>query len=186
MMTIHISDDRLVELYFAGTLSTREQGHLGECRDCDQRRIQLTGLLDDAARAATQEVNAAFPAARLAQQQSEILMRVEDVAGPARVIAFPTAPSLATSPAQRVFSTPRWVAVAAIVGLVVGVAAGRAGREPSRRTTQRPVMDNRALSGRPTLQPASAVISDDQFLVELETAREGLVGALRPLDRMTP
>ncbi len=71
---------------------------------------------------ASKAADEAFPAERLAAQQSQILRRLEQIDEPARVIAFPAATwaRLPRSPrARRV--APAWVGVAAAAGLVIGV-----------------------------------------------------------------
>lgn len=185
MRPAHLSDDRLVELYFTETPSAVEQQHLGGCAACDHRRSRIAHLLDETGQAGVEDLEDAFPAERLARQQLQIMERVEMAAGPARVIAFPSAPA----PSVTISSTrwtSRWVAAAAVAGLVVGVAAGRVGRtapETARLSTPTAVRQDAGPGIRTVSAPLSA---DDQFLVELESAIESRGGALYALDALTP
>jgi hypothetical protein len=187
MRTAHLSDDRLVELYFTETPSAREQQHLGACHDCDGRRAEIAHLLDETAQASAEDLDVAFPAETLAKQQLEILARAETATGPAHVIAFPTA-SPAAGVIARTRSTARWVAAAAAAGLVVGVAAGRAGRDVDARVGAGLVPSVQVRQdGAPSMQAVSSTLSDDEFLIELENAIESQGGgALRALDELTP
>jgi len=186
MSTAHLSDDRLVELYFTETPSAQEQQHLGGCHDCDSRRSEMAHLLDETALASNEDVEAAFPADRLARQQLKIMELAESAAGPARVIAFPAGPAPSVTLGVRTRST-RWIAAAAVAGLVVGVVAGRAGRD-FRPTGAQVRLDTRSVppDGGQAVR-VSAPISDDQFLFELESAIENRGGgALYALDELTP
>jgi hypothetical protein len=187
MMSAHLSDDRLVELYFTENTSAQEQQHLGGCAECNTRRSTMAHLLDETALAAEEDLEAAFPADRLARQQLRILERAEAISGPARVISFPAAQPT-PGVAARTRSTSRWIAAAAVAGLVVGVVAGRVGRPlsidtRSARAVSQPISQNEA----PPIRTVSATLSDDEFLLELETAIERHdAGALRALDELTP
>jgi hypothetical protein len=188
MMSAHLSDDRLVELYFTETPSAQEQQHLGSCAECDARRSGMAHLLDETALAAEEDLEAAFPADRLARQQLRILERAEAISGPARVIAFPAAPPASPGVVSRTRSTTRWIAAAAVAGLIVGVVAGRAGREGPTGMVAGPAMSQPlAQSQGPGIRTVSATLSDDEFLLELESAIESRnAGALRALDELTP
>lgn len=194
MKTAHLSDDRLVELYFSDTPSAQEQQHLGNCHDCDRRRSATVHLLDETAQASAEDVESAFPADRLARQQLLIMERAEAAAGPARVIAFPATQVLETGGIDRTRSTTRWVAAAAVAGLVVGVVAGRAGRDfrplggLGRATSVQATQSVQSRQDALNIRAISAPLSDDEFLFELEAAVEsrGQGGALRALDELTP
>jgi hypothetical protein len=187
MMTAHLSDDRLVELYFTETPSAQEQQHLGACAECDAKRSSMAHLLEETALVAEEELEAAFPAERLARQQARILERVDAAGGPARVIAFPAAHVSTPGVISRTSSTTRWIAAAAVAGLVVGIVAGRAGRETPGSATARMVAPPLAQSISPAVRTVSSTLSDDEFLRELDTAIESRhSGALRALDELTP
>lgn len=188
-MTAHITDERLTELYFTGTPSSREQQHLGACPACEGRRAALAHLLEEAALAADEDVEVVFPAERLARQQRQILQALGAISGPARVIAFPSAPAPAPPASSSHRPAMRWVAAAAAAGLVVGVVAGRAGRSigapaaPSNAL----VATASATDQNRRIRTISAPLSDDEFLSAIDTAIDGRGGAsLRALDELTP
>jgi hypothetical protein len=177
-----------VELYFTDTPSAKEQQHLGHCHDCDGRRASMAHLLDETAQASAEDVEAAFPAERLARQQLQILERVEAVAGPARVIAFPAVPASAPGVISRSRPTTRWIAAAAVAGLVIGIVAGRAGRDPGQagRDGRATLVQARQDAGQ-GIRTVSTPLSDDQLLIEIESAIESRSGgALHALDALTP
>jgi len=185
MRRAHLSDDRLVELYFTETPSAQEQRHLGGCLACEQRRSGIAHLLDETGQAGVEDLEEAFPAERFARQQLQILERIEAAGGPARVIAFPSAP-VHPAAGSRTRSTSRWVAAAAVAGLLVGVAAGRVGRLPAETVRFTPGSSVQQAAA-PAMRTVTAPLSpDDQFLVELESAIESRGGALYALDALTP
>jgi len=194
MKTAHLSDDRLVELYFTDTPSAQEQQHLGQCHDCDSRRAAILHLLDETAQASAEDVESAFPADRLARQQLLIMERAEAAAGPARVIAFPATQAPEPGVIDRARSTTRWVAAAAVAGLLVGVVAGRAGRDfrplswSGRGVSGPAIQTVQVRQDAQNIRAISDPLSDDEFLVELEAAVESgnQRGALRALDELTP
>jgi hypothetical protein len=126
-------------------------------------------MLHEIAQAAAEDADAAFPAERLAQQQRRILDRVDTEPRPARVIAFPAARTHDTS-TSRIRPATRWIAAAAMAGLVVGVVAGRFGHDSSRGL----------LSAATITRPAEPERG-------FRAAADGRGGAsLRPLDDLTP
>jgi hypothetical protein len=187
-MKTHLTDDRLAELCFTETPSAHEQQHLGSCPDCERRRAAIVHLLDETALASAEDVEVAFPAERLALQQAQILERAESAVGPARVIAFPAAPAPVPGVISRTSTSTRWVAAAAVAGLLVGVVAGRVGRD------YRPAVGSAGAAtvaamqaGGKDIRAVSSSMSDEQFLQELESAIENRGGgALHALDVLTP
>jgi hypothetical protein len=85
----HFSDDRLIEICFDLAVTSSDRAHLQVCPECEERRSNLAGTLDEIDTAATQEADETFPADRLARQRARILQRVDQDGRPARVIAFP-------------------------------------------------------------------------------------------------
>ena len=188
MRNTHLSDDRLVEIGMTETASASEQQHLGICAACETRRAGIAHMLDELSLAAHEDTDAAFSAERLARQQTKILQRVEEETRPARVIAFPAAHEAAFTTMTRTRPATRWIAAAAVAGLVVGVMAGRLGQQG------RALGAPKSLSVRSTapapqagIRNVSVTLSDDELLGQIERAGEGRGGAsLRPLDEMTP
>jgi len=196
MRANHLSDDRLIELCMLDTLSPGEQQHLSSCARCDARRAHMQRLLEEVSEAATAAADAAFPLERLNRQQARILARLQHEGRPARVIAFPAGHAPHEPVAARTRPASRWIAAAAVGGLVVGVIAGRFGHD---YTFQRPGI-SRVIASREVEQPelrapvtttaireVAATISDDEFLDQLETAIDApAAAALQPLDDLTP
>jgi len=145
MKVNHLSDDRLIELCMlesaagnsaAGNAAgnsafATEQQHLSTCSRCDARRVRLQRLLDDVSETAVTAADAAFPPERLARQQARILAHLQHEGRPARVIAFPAGHAQHELTASRTRPGSRWIAAAAVAGLVIGAIAGRFGHDYS-------------------------------------------------------
>jgi len=191
----HLSDDRLFEVCLIDAPSTAEQQHLGTCARCDGRLVRLQSLLDDVSGAAAAEADAAFPPERLARQHARILSQLQHDGRPARVIAFP-AGQAHESMVSRTRPSTRWIAAAAVAGLVIGLVAGRFGHDSSlRRPGAAPVMVARAsdaqelvaAGGTGSIREVSTAVSDEEFLSQIEIAIDGpAAAALQPLDDLTP
>lgn len=181
----HLTDDQLIDLCFDAA-EPASVGHLTACTTCAARHAALVQMLAEVSDSAHQEVDAAFPAERLARQQARILHRIEQDGRPGRVIVFPAGASHAGSP-LRSRSTSRWVAAAAAASFIIGLAAGHMvhfpGLSPApHRATMAP-----AVTGT-TLRAVSApAVSDDEFLGEIEAAVDSNgPAALEPIDALTP
>jgi len=158
----HLSDDRLIEIYFDLDVTATDRAHLQDCDACRARRSNLAETLDDVDVVMTQEADAAFPADRLSRQRARIVQRVDQDGRPARVIAFPA------------------VAASFLVGLLAEhLAHDIPGSRQSMPAT-------RAQASLPTTQ-VRANVSDDELLGQVELAASGVgPAALRPLDALTP
>ena len=147
-------------------------------------------LLEEISAAAAREADAVFTPERLAVQQSRILQRIAQAGRPARVIAFP-AGSHGTGTRRLFRARPavRWIAVAAVAGLVVGLVVGRWTHGFSSVRDLRGI-PARAVSARlepiSPFTPASVRLSDDELLGQIELASVGPVGVLQPLHELTP
>jgi hypothetical protein len=196
MKAEHLSDDRLIELCMLDALSAVEQQHLSTCARCDVRRVQLQRLLDDVSEAVDAAADAAFPLERLNRQQARILARLQHEGRPARVIAFPAGHAPHEPLVSRTRPASRWIAAAAVGGLVVGVIAGRFGHDYSfprvaasrviaARAMEQPELRAPGTTG--AFREVAASISDDEFLNQIEIAIEApAAAALQPLDDLTP
>ncbi|HEY6360767.1 MAG TPA: hypothetical protein VIX63_06660 [Vicinamibacterales bacterium] len=175
----HLSDDQLLELCLGG-----DERPVAGCAACETRRADLAALLDEVSDAAACHADAAFPADRLARQQARILQRIEQDGRPGRIIAFPGHGQEAALLRDR--PRARWIAAAAVAGLVIGLLAGHLQHDllgrvsapsvPAVRTTDAPDV--------PTLR----AVSEDEFLDQIEMAADspGPGTALRPLHDVTP
>ena len=196
MRANHLSDDRLIELCMLEALSPAEQQHLSSCARCDARRVRMQRLLEDVSETATARADAAFPLERLNRQQARILARLQHEGRPARVIAFPAGYAPHEPAPARTRPASRWIAAAAVGGLVVGLIAGRFGpTTPFQRAAMSRVIASRAVEQPELRAPVTttairevtATISDDEFLDQLETAIDApAAAALQPLDDLTP
>jgi hypothetical protein len=186
MTYTHLSDDRLIEIGLTDTPSSVEQQHLGECRACESRRAGVAHMLEELAVASHEDTDAAFPASRLARQQTRILEQIDAAARPARVIAFPAVPEIPGGGVARTRPASRWIAAAAVAGLLVGAAAGRLGYQA--RALGAPHAVAMMPAQTPTTpRPVATTLSDDELLGQIELAADTRGGAsLRPLDELTP
>lgn len=186
----HLSDDRLIELSTAGPTDLQQAAagdvHLRECAGCQSRYTALASLLDQITTAATAEADAAFSDERLARQHSRILQRVDQDGRPGRLIAFPAAQTHAPL-LQRARPFSRWVAAAAVAGLVVGLLAGQFLPDGGQRGQRAPdrIVANTGSTG-VTLRAVSTTMSEDEFLGQVELSAVSRPALLRPLDDMTP
>jgi hypothetical protein len=194
MIRSHLSDDRLIEVCALEMPTPVEQEHLAACARCDARRSRLQVVLDETLETATAEADAAFPPARLARQQARILAHLQHAGRPARVIAFP-AGHVHEPVVSRTRPASRWIAAAAVAGLVIGVFAGRLGHDTSMgrpgssgivasRVIESPAL--RATGSTGAIREISNPVSDEEFLSEIEIAIDRPAAALQPLDDLTP
>jgi hypothetical protein len=196
MMRSHLSDDRLIELCMLDAPALAEQQHLSTCARCDARRVGLQRLLDDISDTAAAAADAAFPPERLTRQQARILAHLQHEGRPGRLIAFPAGHAPHELPVSRTRPGSRWIAAAAVAGLVVGVIAGHFGHDysfgrpgPARvivaRTAEEPEL--RATASTAAIREVTASISDEEFLNQIEIAIDApAAAALQPLDDLTP
>ncbi len=177
----HAKSRGLIRRYLADrgrqALSTRDERvvrHLAECDACGERYRELSDLLDQAGGVAAAEADAAFTPEKLAHQRDRILRRLEAHAHPARVLPFPAGAAAARAEG-RARPAVRWVAAAAVAGLVIGLGVGR-------------FLDLRQPAGTPVKTVAAArtasaaaasgvrsvatrdVASEEQFLADLDSA----------------
>ncbi len=186
MSSRHLSDDRLVEMSLASGPSSAEQRHLGACPACETRRADLAHLLSEIEQAATEDAEAAFPSGTLARQQRRVMRRIEQEGRPARVISFP-----AREPEERTVlrehPASRWIAAAAVAGLMVGLVAGRVGPQAGRGSPPAARAASRSVAPDPSFRAATALMSEEELLVRIELALDARGGAaLQPLDDLTP
>ena len=176
----HLSDDQLIELCLGGAHP------VAECELCEARRADLVALLDEVSTTVNQEVDAAFPADRLARQQARILQRLEQDGRPGRLISFP---AHGQEPAPtRVRPGTRWIAAAAVAAFVIGLLAGHLAHDMPAATSGGTVV--RAIDSAPptTLRAVATTFSEDEFLVQIDLAADspGPGTALRALHEVTP
>ena len=191
----HLREERLFECYLA------EQGgepieppaaeHLTDCAECGARYGDLRRFMDGLRTEADAELDEIFPPERLRAQQQHIARRVEHLGHHARVVSFPGhRPGLPARSASS-YAAPRWIGVAAAVGLLIGMGVGSLyysqGPAGAPQTVAR---SNIAVSAEAPAPPsAPALVSDvnEQFLSELELALDRPhTRELVALDELTP
>jgi anti-sigma factor RsiW len=187
MNRAHLSDPELIESYLLSTVD--EHHHVASCADCRVRYEELAATFDDLHDAADAEADAVFTPERLYGQRERILRRLERQGHSADVLRFPNR-FAARGPRRLLGPARRWIAGAAVAGLVAGVFVGFAvDRRVSAPGVVAPVID-RAVLTQPAAPATVSVISsqDDQVLSDIEdalTSAAGRVVPLRTLDAMT-
>jgi hypothetical protein len=182
-MNRHLTDERLIELSVAGT--TGVDAHLADCADCRARHTELTTLLGEIGDVVAAEADVHFSDDRLVRQRGRILQRIELDGRPGRLIAFPAGQPQAPVHV-RARPVSRWVAAAAVAGLVVGLLTGQfIPVAPSAAVPGPRMVTNEAGSGI-ALRAVSTSLSDAEFLVQVEAAGSAGPAVLQPLDALTP
>lgn len=181
----HLSDSRLLDICLHVDGTADDEGHVDACERCGARRADLVRLLDELTEAAAHDADLVFTPKQLAKQHARILQRIDQEGRPGRVITFPALPSRATwTPRHR--PAMRWLAAAAAAGLLIGLLAGHFAHQLPARTLSSRVGPARPGIG-PTLAAATAAVSDEEFLGQLESALQSpSTAVLRPLDDLTP
>ena len=148
-------------------------------------------LIQQVTAALNAEADAAFSDERVQRQHARILHRVDQEGRPGRVIAFPASQHGTPTSLLQTSSSTRWIAAAAAIAFIAGVAAGQ--RLPTdfrlRPAAQqiaaaRPIAAE--VTGTTLRASAPLVPSDDEFLGEVEIAAQSRPTALRHLDALTP
>jgi hypothetical protein len=180
----HLDDNALIRRYLADrgleALDADDEAllrHLVECPACEDRYVALQVAFDQARDEVLADAAVACSPDRMAHQRDRILRRVEaQYAGP-RVLPFPAAGQSARAGQQpRVIR--RWVAAAAVAGLVVGLTAGRLlhigepGAESTARRGPLPAASSAPARQEPVMRAVNVqpVMNEDQFLSEIELA----------------
>jgi hypothetical protein len=191
----HLDDDALAEIWTAAAAGQQPVGgHLDECASCRARYAAFATWLETVRDDAVAEADEAFPAEKLALQQAHIFRRLEAMERPARVIAFPR---FARPAGAQHSNARRWIAAAAVAGLVIGLAGGqvidlrhRIGRSPA---SLNPAASAARVSGNPSATQESyrrvSLTNDEAVLMEMGTdvsAYAHMPEPLRALDGLTP
>lgn len=181
----HLDDNLLIRRYLAdrglASLDASDEApmrHLAHCPACEARYQAVKTAFDDTRQAAMAGAEAACSADRMERQRDRILRRIDSLESGPRVLPFPAAGQVGhLAPQPRVFR--RWVAAAAVAGLLVGLGVGRMAFNYG--------VDRTSADARPQIAPAASPaparqaptmralhvesgLNDDQFLSELEMA----------------
>jgi hypothetical protein len=128
----HLDDTALIRRYMAdrglAALEADDEAllrHLVQCASCEARYVGLQRTLDDVRDSASEDADARCTPDLLSAQRDRILRRVDAQYHGPRVIAFPTAGTAGKPVIVHSTMIRRWVAAAAVAGLVIGLTAGR-------------------------------------------------------------
>jgi hypothetical protein len=177
----HLSDRAVVDVCMTG----ERPAHLDRCDICAERAIDVGRWLDDVRALGEADVDAAFPAERLAAQQTQIMRRLEQLDQPARVIAFPRHMRLDGHADHGHRVAPAWVAVAAAAGLVLGVVGTQVS---SHFFAPRPAA---TVTAQATLTTPAPTALDPDRVAAINAADQDVMGrphvqGLDPIDQITP
>ncbi len=182
----HLSDEDLLALVERAT----PHAHLDSCDRCATRHAELLCVVAelDIVHA---EADAVFDDQRLLHQRTHILRRLDRNHGPARVLPFPAAMEGARSMHVLSAAGRRWVAAAAIGGVLVGIFSGRLLTHRSDRTPSEPIREARSVAVSRGIVPADlrgpgreeAILEEVDFVL---AHPHPPVGELRAIDAITP
>jgi hypothetical protein len=179
----HLDDSALIHRYLADrgieALEVNDEAllrHLVQCAACEARYVALQAAFEATRDAAIAQADEALSASRLATQRDRILRRIDaQYAGP-RVLAFPAAGQAAATTRQP-HLVRRWIAAAAVAGLVIGLTAGRLlqfGAGSQEASMRRPATAAGAGSARttPVMRSVHAEppVDENAFLSEVDLA----------------
>ena len=194
LLNPHLDDDDCADVWSArqalGAAESNRpaESHLRTCTDCRARYAAFTSWLDGMRTEIHAEADEIFTRERLTTQQNQIFRRLESLEHPARIIAFPRfARPVSVQPGGR----RRWIAAAAMVGLITGVGLGQL-FESSRHSRQGDsIAQARVVSpsnDAPRQQPVAASNDDEAFLSEPEvtTSQARVPDSLQYLNAITP
>jgi hypothetical protein len=180
----HLDDNVLIRRYLAdrglAALDASDEAplrHLAHCPACEARYQSMRTSFDETRAAAVADAEAACGADRMERQRERILRRIDSLQSGPRVLPFPAAGQNGQAPSQpRVLR--RWVAAAAVAGLLVGLGTGRMMFNGGDRSTTEasrqiaPASAPAAARQAPTMRALRVEpgLSDDEFLSEIEMA----------------
>jgi len=175
----HLSDRVLVDAYMTG----ERPAHMDRCDICAERAIEFSRWLDDVRALGDADIDAEFPAERMAAQQAQLMRKLEQLDQPARVIAFPKHIRFDDRVSQGRRVAPGWLAAAAAAGLLLGVVGTKLSSQfTSPAVASAPV----TTSAQVTVDPAQAAninrVDEEEMTHQV---RPGSV-EFQALDGMTP
>ncbi len=185
----HATEKDLLALTSPGDLVSPElREHLERCSLCDHRLAALVGFRDELHSTLLAAADKAQTPGRLLAQRQRIARRLERLGtGPAHVFRFPSTLRVARGTHVR----HRWVAAAALGGLLIGLGAERVLQWPGTSQVQMAMGTTaagqavRPFSAPPTSRSTNA--AEEAFLDELEAALETpRVTELQTIDAWTP
>jgi hypothetical protein len=184
----HLSEDALIDMCLTGAATALDEAHLAGCGACELRRLTVAQFLDEVDAAADAELDAAFPAERLARQRARILHRIDHEGRPGRLLSFPAGPTVPLA-VRRSRPRARWAAAGVAAAFLVGMLTGHLAHDLP-VAGARGIGSPRIVSNEQDPAPLRAVPttwSDEEFIAQVEQAAFRVSpAALQPLDAMTP
>ena len=179
----HLSEDALVDAWYSGN----HPAHLDTCDLCAERALEVSRWLEQTRDLGIAEADAAFPAERLAVQQSQILHKLEQLDRPSKLLSFPrvsaTLPSHIELHGHDHRVSSRWIAAAAAAGLILGVIGGRLSMWQPRSQAERSAAVQAAPSAR---VPETARLDEAADLLLDSEVSQPLIHSLSAIDTLTP
>jgi hypothetical protein len=176
----HLSDRALVDVCMTG----ERPAHMDRCDICAERAIGFGRWLDDVRALGEANIDAVFPAERLAAQQAQIMRRLEQLDQPARVIAFPRHLRLDGQAEHGHRVAAGWVAVAAAAGLVLGIVGSQVSARFASPPAAKTATAQMTASVPATVVDAAHVAEMNR--IDQENADRQYLGDLSRLDLITP
>ena len=178
----HLSDAVLTKLYVGRPNNTDMPGtdedrlflpanaatHLQRCGKCRHRRDDLVAFLNNIEGSGKDGPETALTPQRLLSQRQRIMRRLAAVVGslpPAKVLRFPSNSYIE----PRALRQHRWLPAAMAVGLVVGLAAGRAFDSRTTDAAQRDGLVAKADNDAFTSAPGGDALVDTQDFLDDKT-----------------
>jgi len=195
LLNPHLDDDDCADVWSARLALGAEESdrpaesHLRKCGECRARYADFTTWIDGLRTDAHAEADETFTRDKLAAQQAQIFRRLESLEQPARIIAFPRFARPVSVP---VSGGRRWIAAAAVVGLITGVGLGQLMEFPGRTRQPESLAQNgpkpAVVETARAAQPASSDDDDETFLNEPEvtTSQARVPDSLQYLNAITP
>jgi hypothetical protein len=180
----HLNDEQLLEAYFLAA----DTAHLKTCADCVRRFDDLASVMEQVRDDAAREADAVFTPDRLHDQRDRVMRRLERHGQSAEVLRFPNRFGSQRAPHRLLGPARRWVAGAAVAGLVAGVFLGFAVDRQVNAPADTPRNNANAFLATPAVNRQYASAQDEQILGEIEDVLSGparRVSELRALDDMT-
>jgi hypothetical protein len=189
----HPSDEAMVAWLAGLDRADEVAGHIECCPECSARIARRQDELETVEAVLRSTPDVLFPEASLARQREDVMRRIRGEAR-ARVLRFPAASMAPGRQPGRLGATARWVAAAAVIGLLVGGSAMRLldpllRQSQTARTTHTPRPAEGASTPRLVNVSTGAETggADEAFLVELDAAVVARAPEpLRVLDALTP
>ena len=198
----HLSEERLVAYYLQrrGTAAADPvwgavaSAHLSTCETCARQYAEMAGFMDAVHDETDGHEATVFTESRLTAQHDRILRRIDPGGRSGHVISFPVRQVVRRIETASGF-TRRWVAAAAVAGLMAGLLLGRVVDDHSVWTTAAShapgATQSQALLARQTAAIRPGVPSSDDAFVSVDLSDLDTLGAdhtvvLQAYDALTP